>query len=177
MSARPEAGEPSPFWRFSLAFYGRPGVAPACLRCQDEARADVNLVLFMLWQASFGVRFDPAAVAALEARVAPWRLRVVEPLRAIRRHLKDTPILPAGEAYRDRIKAVELEAERLLQEALFAAAPAPVVSSPLAPAEIAAMAKDNLGAYEAAARLTLPAEAVLLLIARLGEMPRPGASA
>lgn len=177
MSARPEAGEPSPFWRFSLAFYGRPGVAPACLRCQDEARADVNLVLFMLWQASFGVRFDPAAVAALEARVAPWRLRVVEPLRAIRRHLKETPILPAGEAYRDRIKAVELEAERLLQEALFAAAPASVVSSPLAPAEIAAMARDNLRSYEAAARLTLPAEIASLLIAQLGEMAPPGASA
>lgn len=172
-----DKGAGSPFWRFSLALYGRRGVAPACLRCQDEAGADVNLVLFMLWQASLGLRLDPAAVAALEARVAPWRSRVVEPLRAIRRHLKETPILPAGEAYRDRIKAVELEAERLLQEALFAAAPAPVVSSPLAPAAIIAAAEDNLRAYEAAARLTLPAEAASLLIARLGETSPPGASA
>jgi uncharacterized protein (TIGR02444 family) len=37
-----------PFWRFSLDLYGRPGVAPACLALQDEAGADVNLVLYLL---------------------------------------------------------------------------------------------------------------------------------
>jgi len=43
--------EESPFWRFSLRFYSRPGVAAACLALQDEAGADVNLMLFLLFLA------------------------------------------------------------------------------------------------------------------------------
>ena len=42
----------SPFWQFSLAFYRQPGVADACIRLQEEAGVDVNLLLFLLWQAS-----------------------------------------------------------------------------------------------------------------------------
>ncbi len=49
-----------PFWTFSLEFYGLPDVAPACLRCQDEAGADVNLILFVLWRAASGVRVAEA---------------------------------------------------------------------------------------------------------------------
>ena len=41
-------------WAFSLQAYARPGAAPACLRCQDEAGADVNIVLFLLWHAARG---------------------------------------------------------------------------------------------------------------------------
>ena len=49
------------FWDFSLNIYGVPGVAPACLRCQDEAGADVNLILFLLWRAAAGYRPAEAA--------------------------------------------------------------------------------------------------------------------
>ena len=45
MSAFP----PTPFWDFSLAVYGRPGVAPACLALQQRHGADVNLLLFCAW--------------------------------------------------------------------------------------------------------------------------------
>ena len=37
------------FWRFSLAFYARPGVADALIALQDRAESEVNLVLFGLW--------------------------------------------------------------------------------------------------------------------------------
>ena len=36
-------------WRFSLAFYARPGVAEALIALQDRAGLDVNLMLFALW--------------------------------------------------------------------------------------------------------------------------------
>lgn len=152
----------SPFWTFSISFYRQPGVAQACLTCQDDAGADVNIILFMLWQATRSIRLDSSEVAAIDASVAPWRSQVVEPLRTIRRLLKDSPILSAGNAYRERIKAVELEAERLLQEALFAASP---TGSPML--DTAAAARANLDAYRRASGVTLPVAAVETLLAAM----------
>ena len=46
-----EKNEPdskSPFWRFSIKFYGMPGVAPACIELQDQAMVDVNVLFFLL---------------------------------------------------------------------------------------------------------------------------------
>jgi len=114
--------ENSPFWTFSLAFYRQPGVAEACLRLQDESGVDVNVLLFLLWQASKGWELSPAEVGELDQHVAAWRQMTVIPLRSVRRALKSPPAMltpDAGEGYRTRIKAVELEAERLQQRAMF----------------------------------------------------------
>ncbi len=43
-----------PLWRFALDLYARAGVAPACLTLQDDAGADVTLVLYLLWCAMTG---------------------------------------------------------------------------------------------------------------------------
>ena len=112
----------SPFWRFSLQFYRQPSVADACIALQEQSGVDVNLLLFLLWQATQQRSFSPNEVAALEARIGPWREATVVPLRAVRRALKAPPTLVApatAEAFRTRIKAVELEAERLQQEAMY----------------------------------------------------------
>ena len=112
----------SPFWRFSLAFYRRGGVAEACIALQEQAGVDVNLLLCLLWQASQARAFSVEDVAGLEQKIAPWRLATVVPLRSVRRALKYPPSLvsgPAAEAFRNRVKAVELEAERLQQEAMY----------------------------------------------------------
>ncbi|ACI99249.1 TIGR02444 family protein [Rhodospirillum centenum] len=113
---------PSPdLWRFSLAVYARPGVAPMCLELQDRHGADVNLLLWAAWLALVhGHVLTPEELAGAEAAVAPWREAVVRPLRAVRRTLKaPEPPLPADAgALRERIKAVELEAERLQQQML-----------------------------------------------------------
>ncbi len=111
----------SPFWDFSLRLYRRAAFRAACLAIQDEAGADVNIALFLLWQASRGHAFDAAAVARLDALVAPWRGEVVVRLRAVRRFLK--PLESGAEdddvaALRREIKTVELESERLQQEML-----------------------------------------------------------
>jgi len=93
----------SPFWRFSLGFYRQPAVADACIRLQDEAGVDVNLLFYLLWHAALERSLTRADVAAIEARIAPWRDQVVAPLRAIRRAIKlPPPVIEAGtaEAYR-----------------------------------------------------------------------------
>jgi uncharacterized protein (TIGR02444 family) len=111
----------SAFWRFSLRFYALPGVAPACLKLQDEGGADVNLLLFLLFLADQRRLVTFEDIGLLDAAIAPWREEAVKPLRRLRRRLKeDIGAIPAStsETFRNRIKAVELEAERLQQAAL-----------------------------------------------------------
>src|SRR5215470_18430312 len=83
----------SPFWRFSLGFYRQPGVADACIRLQEEAGVDVNLLLFLLWHARQAQCLTAAEVAELDRRTAPWREQAVIPLRGVRRALKTPPPL------------------------------------------------------------------------------------
>ena len=116
----------SPFWRFSLSLYGRSGVGPACVALQDAHGLDVNVLLFSLWLASEGRCVEADDIAAADAAVRAWRLEAVVPLRAVRRFLKEPPAAldaAAVAALRDRVKAVELESERLQQEALYALRP------------------------------------------------------
>jgi uncharacterized protein (TIGR02444 family) len=113
----------SPFWRFSLRFYRRPAVAEACLTLQDEAGVDVNMLLFLLWCATQGRRLSATEVGELSRDCEAWARSAVIPLRALRRGLKAPPPLIADgevEVFRSKIKAVELEAERLQQAATHA---------------------------------------------------------
>ncbi len=117
------ADRKSPFWRFSVKFYAVPGVAPACIDLQDQAGVDVNVLFFLLWSATESRAFDKAGVEEIERAIGPWRDMAVAPLRNVRRALKSPPPALAAdvaEAFRTRIKAVELEAERLQQETMYA---------------------------------------------------------
>ena len=140
----------SALWRFSLAFYRQPGVADACLQLQDEAGADVNVMLYLLFLAARGHRVQADDVTRIEAHVAEWRNAVVVPLREVRRKLK----LPFG-AYevaltaelRNDVKRIELAAERIQQEALERL----IAIEPASSANIDRMdlARANLAAYGA----------------------------
>ncbi len=117
-----EQSTETPFWRFSLHFYRQAGVAEACIALQDECGVDVNLMLFLLWLASCGRQLSAADVKELDDAVRSWRELTIIPIRDVRRHLKGAPTLvEAGkqEALRTKVKAIELEAERLQQEALY----------------------------------------------------------
>ncbi|MBA9065663.1 TIGR02444 family protein [Methylobacterium sp. 092160098-2] len=115
-----------PLWTFACAFYGRPGVAAACLALQDEGGADVPLLLYLIWCGRTGRRLDASALAGAEARIGPWRGQVISPLRAIRRAMRSDILSgQTTEALRERIKLAEIEAERLALAALFEAAPVP----------------------------------------------------
>jgi uncharacterized protein (TIGR02444 family) len=112
----------SPFWRFSVKFYAVPGVADACIELQDQARVDVNILFFLLWSATQNRALNATEVAEVERTIGGWRDMAVIPIRNVRRALKSPPpVMPpdVAEGFRTRIKAVELEAERLQQEALY----------------------------------------------------------
>ncbi len=139
----------SPFWRFSVKFYAEPGVAPACIELQDKAGVDVNVLFFLLWNATQGRALNAAEVEEVERAVGPWREMAVVPIRNVRRALKQPPpaLAPeAAEALRTRIKAVELEAERLQQEALFDLGQSGRFGRPAASAVEAA--RDSISSYQ-----------------------------
>jgi uncharacterized protein (TIGR02444 family) len=158
----------SAFWRFSLAFYARPGIAPACLKLQDRHGADVNLVLLALWLGTRGHRLDAAAGARLARRARRWQSPLITPLRRVRRGLKHrcrTTALPWPDAVEDlrrRLAEVELGLEQveqlLLEEGVGEIAAA-------APDEAAA--RHNLGAL-GLGRLAETAEAEFLLRSAFG---------
>ncbi len=105
-------------WYFAVALYGRPGMADLCLELQDRHGMDVPLLLWAAWVgAARDHALTPGELAAADAAVAPWRRDVVAPLRAVRRRLKQGPLPLAptagSDSLRDRVKALELEAERL----------------------------------------------------------------
>ncbi|HJU15098.1 MAG TPA: TIGR02444 family protein [Stellaceae bacterium] len=123
MSEPDEAAEA--FWQFSLCFYRLPRIEEALVGLQDRDGYDVNLILYALWLGWSGrgrVGKRELAEAALAAE--PIRERVAAPLRALRRRLKSDPDLDV-QALRERIKGLELEAERIAQSRLAAHAGPP----------------------------------------------------
>jgi uncharacterized protein (TIGR02444 family) len=120
--------EAEAFWDFSNRLYAAPGIADACIEAQDRHGLDVNLILLCCW---LGVadrgRLSAADLAAVVARLAPWRGAVVVPLRGVRRWLKGSRDAGVA-ALREAVKEAELAAERLAQRHLLdglAAAGAP----------------------------------------------------
>jgi uncharacterized protein (TIGR02444 family) len=156
----------SPFWQFSIKFYAMPGVAPACIALQDEAGVDVNLLFFLLWNATLGRTLTNVEVEELDQMIGAWRNTAVIPLRELRRALKTPPAMltpDVAETFRNRIKAAELEAERLQQEAMYAltqsgrfrgSAPTPVEA-----------ARANIAAYQAVLRPFPPRPLAVVLAA------------
>src|SRR4029079_12958805 len=102
--------------------------------------------------------------------VAAWRDTAVIPIRNIRRALKDAPILPdpgVVEGYRTKIKAIELEAERLEHEALSDFFQEAAPGTPAASATEAARA--NIAAYENYLGKTVPKEPVETILGAFGK--------
>ncbi len=165
--------EKSPFWRFSVKFYAVPGVAQACIDLQDQAGVDVNILFFLLWNATEKRTLDQDQVAELERAIGAWRDMAVVPLREVRRALKSPPPVMApdvAEGFRTRIKAVELEAERLQQEVMYALAQSGRIGRPAAsPAEAA---EASVAAYQAALR-PFPAAPISTILTAFAKFETP----
>lgn len=104
-------------WDWSLRHY--PEIEGLCLSLQDEAGFEVNTLLWALWCLERG--YDPSPKTPDAARLALAWQASVGGLRQARRAMKIPPEgvdSVATEALRAEIKACELEAERLLQDAL-----------------------------------------------------------
>ena len=154
----------TPFWRFSLNFYRQAGVSEACIALQDQCGVDVNLLLFLFWLADGGRLLSPAEVRRLDDAVRPWRELTIIPIRDVRRKLKGapTPVDPARqEALRDKVKAIELEAEELQQQALYGFAKSGSLGTP---AEPPAAARGNVAAYAQVMGVSFPDQAATLLV-------------
>jgi uncharacterized protein (TIGR02444 family) len=96
-------------WQFASAYYRHPGVAEVCLTLQDGADADINMLLTAAWLGNDGHRWQTEDVQAIVLACARWRALCLLPLRKIRRDLK---ALVGADNWYQRIKALELEAER-----------------------------------------------------------------
>jgi uncharacterized protein (TIGR02444 family) len=168
--------ETTPFWRFSLHFYRQPGVSEACIALQDNCGVDVNLLLFLLWLADDGQLLSVDEVNRLDNTVRSWRDLTIIPIRDVRRRLKGAKTLVEPgkqETFRNKVKAIELEAERLQQEALYAF----TLSSPLGKgAAPSAAARGNVSAYERIMNVTFPASAIDVLLGAFDSLEH-GASA
>ena len=158
----------SPFWRFSLDLYADQAVAGACLALQDEAGVDVNVLLYVLWAASCGRRLTESEVSETVAAVEDWRAGVVAPLRSARRSLRTPPAAVDADGaarLRQQVKKVELEAERLQQEALYRLRNWDELGRAEPSPEAAAIA--NVKAYAAVLESAFDPESVDTLIAAL----------
>jgi uncharacterized protein (TIGR02444 family) len=148
--ADPIAEPSNPFWDFSLALYGRPGVAPALLGLQDRRGADVNLLLYCCWMGSGGQLLTQVDLARARDAGLVWQQEIVHPIRAARRRLKQGfPGLNAEavEALRRRLGDIEIEAERVVQDAMAGLRPIAAPASSSGGAAGAAVTAANLKTY------------------------------
>jgi len=108
-------------WDFALAAWRRPGVETLCLELQSAHGQSPPLLLWRLWLAAEGRALPPDGLSAAMALARLWQDRALDPLRTARRGLK-APAEGISDgarlALRQRVMAAELEAERLLLEAL-----------------------------------------------------------
>ena len=112
--------------------WSRPGARESLLALQDNHGLNVPLILWALWLDAERRDGDVTAAVDLARLWSP----AVDPLRAARRALKTeaAPIEDAGRlALRRRVQALELEAERLLINALETVAHDAPAAEPLLP--------------------------------------------
>ena len=115
---------PQKFWDFSIELYVRAGVAEACLELQDSHGIDVNLLLYCFWYGTYFGNFDKLLFDDLVDFSCAWEQGVVQPLRSVRRWMKNqTQLVSENQAaqfqsLRERIESEELSAEKIQQEML-----------------------------------------------------------
>jgi uncharacterized protein (TIGR02444 family) len=111
---------PHPFWNFSLELYAGDGVAEACLDLQERRGCDVNVLLFCCWLGASGrPTLTADRLRTILKASDDWQASIVQPLRRVRRLLKDQPwsaALPETvDAVRRRVADAELAAEHAEQ--------------------------------------------------------------
>lgn len=106
-------------WAFSADVYSRPGVEASCLKLQARYGLSISLLLGAIWLGLEGRgRLGVSDVEQAVRRAQEWDREVIDPLRALRRHLKLTP--PRGveqdtHALRQQLMDAELAAEQVEQ--------------------------------------------------------------
>lgn len=117
------------FWDWAVAAYGGEGVAHICLDLQDAHGQCVPLLLWAAWQASEGRDISESSAVEAASVARRWSEAVIEPLRGVRRRLKLT--VSEGDEnvrlpLREKIKAAELAAEKVVMTQLACLTPAEI---------------------------------------------------
>lgn len=115
-------------WDYAVAAWERPGVREACLELQDHGGQCVPLLLWRAWAAADGRRIDDGCLDRALLLARTWEPEIIAALRAARRALGATcEGLDSGATQRLRqaVRAIELDAERTLLEALESLSPPP----------------------------------------------------
>jgi len=105
----------NPFWDFSLQHYAKAPVQQQCLQLQEDAGANVNVVLFALWLATEKRLFDHDLVLH-HAELLHWHEQVIVPLRQARFGVKQSDL---NDDLYETVKKTELDAERVEQDILY----------------------------------------------------------
>ena len=94
-----------------------PGVKDACLRLQDDHKADVNLILFLLYRGSLQQQLSQETIKQADDKTRSFRERVIQPIQALRKALKDKRynVEVGNESLYQEMLSFELSAEKLAQ--------------------------------------------------------------
>ena len=140
------------FWNYSISVYSQDGVPNACLKLQDKFKLDVNLILFCCWYGITNGNLTKELFCCCHEFCLTWSNKTVKPLRNIRTWLKDqgcTEIsddINACMGFRDKIKAIELEAEKFQQLTLESMSKI-IISKNMSPQEKTVSVANNLRMY------------------------------
>jgi len=107
-------------WRFAEDIYARPGVEAACLKLQARYGLSISLLLAAVWSGLQGRgRLGVSSAEGAIRRGQEWDREVIDPLRALRRHLKLHPprdLADDNHELRKQLIAAELRAEAIEQK-------------------------------------------------------------
>ncbi len=107
-------------WEFAVAVYEQEVVKAACLRVQARYGLAISLLLGAIWTGKHGYgRLGATDLETSIRRAVEWHRDVIEPLRALRRQLRQQPPAGAEEAthqLRRQLVEAELNAERIEQQ-------------------------------------------------------------
>ncbi len=121
-------------WRFAEQVYARPGVEAACLKLQARYGLSISLLFGAIWSGLEGYgRLGVSTAEGAVRRGQEWDREVIDPLRALRRHLKLHPPRDLADETHDLRKqliAAELRAEAIEQELFLRDLPSDLPVSP-----------------------------------------------
>lgn len=121
-------------WDFAVALYDMEGVKQACLSVQARYGLSISTLLGAIWAGAEGQgRLGATDLEIAIRRAVEWHREIIEPMRALRRRLRQHP--PAGleestERLRRQVPAQELEAERIEQRLFLEDLPGGLAASP-----------------------------------------------
>lgn len=131
-------------WDFALAFYAQPHIAETCVHLQDSFKVNVCLLIGLRWLDESGKHLSDGELADLQAHIQIWTEQVVEPLRSLRRLLKQPVANCSQDETQEQIRTAIKQAELLAEKKLLLAIEA--WSQPIMPVQNSD-AKSNLEVY------------------------------